>query len=607
VVTNVRTTGCQYGRSFLGTTNGPESNVFFKNESVADVYGVYFFQNPAGTDWPNLNNFYGYLSRSDTGAAWYNSGGDGNWCYGCDIEDNTGYGIEMLSGQGGGFIGGWLEGNGINMVIAPTGNPVPSGYTVQMFGVDAYTSQWTTTCSISTSAPTTLTVGSNAGMALGQAITVQNALIGPASLNTWITAISGTTITLHDPATNTTTGFNCNTANPTGYIQLTGESRNISLGHNELPSPVIDSMTWGLGVFGASLEICSTTNAHNIILEDSGGNTLWTRSCQTGDLISSKGKLSAPVIWDTGLTSGNCVQASTNGLLTTTSGPCGTGSGSGTVTSVTFTGDGVVDSSTPSTAVTTSGTVPATLNTQAANTVFGNFTGSTAAPAFTATTGTGSPVSAINPTLVTPALGTPTSGVATNLTGTAAGLTAGNATLAAGLTGSPNITVGTVAGTSQTMTGSGSFNDVRLGVASTTIDSVSGSNLLIGRTTQPTVAGAGAWDLGIATNGFRRMYASGFISVGTKFTTSGCSVSSTTGGATAGLFTLGANSCTVIITMNGATGLTAPNGWTCNAHDRTTVADIIGGETSSTTTTASIAIPVTVGSTDVISFSCMAF
>jgi hypothetical protein len=55
---------------------------------------------------------------------------------------------------------------------------------------------------------------------------------------------------------------------------------------------------------------------------------------------------------------------------------------SGTVTSVTFTGDGTVLSSTPSSAVTTSGTVTATLNTAAANTILGNDTGSTAAPAY---------------------------------------------------------------------------------------------------------------------------------------------------------------------------------------------------------------------------------
>ena len=50
-------------------------------------------------------------------------------------------------------------------------------------------------------------------------------------------------------------------------------------------------------------------------------------------------------------------------------------------------------------------------------------------------TGTGSLVFATSPTLVTPALGTPASGVATNLTGTASSLTAGNVTTNANLTG----------------------------------------------------------------------------------------------------------------------------------------------------------------------------
>jgi len=50
-------------------------------------------------------------------------------------------------------------------------------------------------------------------------------------------------------------------------------------------------------------------------------------------------------------------------------------------------------------------------------------------------TGTGALVFATSPTFVTPLLGTPTSGVATNLTGTAAGLTAGNVTTNANLTG----------------------------------------------------------------------------------------------------------------------------------------------------------------------------
>ena len=57
------------------------------------------------------------------------------------------------------------------------------------------------------------------------------------------------------------------------------------------------------------------------------------------------------------------------------------------------------------------------------------------ATAVTDETGTGSLVFANSPTLVTPALGTPSALVGTNITGTAAGLTAGNVTTNANLTG----------------------------------------------------------------------------------------------------------------------------------------------------------------------------
>ena len=53
----------------------------------------------------------------------------------------------------------------------------------------------------------------------------------------------------------------------------------------------------------------------------------------------------------------------------------------------------------------------------------------------TSSTGSTNVVLSNSPTLVTPALGTPASGVATNLTGTASGLTAGTVTTNANLTG----------------------------------------------------------------------------------------------------------------------------------------------------------------------------
>lgn len=77
------------------------------------------------------------------------------------------------------------------------------------------------------------------------------------------------------------------------------------------------------------------------------------------------------------VTPNDCVKFLNSWVIQDTGAPCGTGSGSGTVTSVTFTGDGTVLSSTPSSAVTTSGTLTATLATQTANTVLGALTATT--------------------------------------------------------------------------------------------------------------------------------------------------------------------------------------------------------------------------------------
>lgn len=68
-------------------------------------------------------------------------------------------------------------------------------------------------------------------------------------------------------------------------------------------------------------------------------------------------------------------------------------------------------------------------------TFLGTPTSANLATALTDETGSGSAVFATSPTLITPALGTPASGVATNLTGTASGLTAGTVTTNANLTG----------------------------------------------------------------------------------------------------------------------------------------------------------------------------
>jgi hypothetical protein len=100
--------------------------------------------------------------------------------------------------------------------------------------------------------------------------------------------------------------------------------------------------------------------------------------------------------------------------------------------------------------------------------------------------------------------------------------------------------------------------------------------------------------------------ATAHISEGTKFTTSGagCTVSGTTGGATVGSFTTTTTgTCTTTITMNGATGLTAPNGWSCFASDVTS--GVVGAQSGSSATTAQLKIVTTTG--DTVNFGCTGF
>jgi hypothetical protein len=103
-----------------------------------------------------------------------------------------------------------------------------------------------------------------------------------------------------------------------------------------------------------------------------------------------------------------------------------------------------------------------------------------------------------------------------------------------------------------------------------------------------------------------KVKASGYMSVGTKFTTNnGCTDSATAGGATAGTFTVGSTSCTEVITMGDSA--TAPNGWSCTVVDITTLADVTNPhQTTSNATTATI-VTGTVVSGDKIQFSCIGY
>jgi hypothetical protein len=124
----------------------------------------------------------------------------------------------------------------------------------------------------------------------------------------------------------------------------------------------------------------------------------------------------------------------------------GAGGGSGTVTSVTFTGDGTVLSSTPSAAVTTSGTLTAALANAGAGTLLGNPTGASAAPVYT----------------IAPVLGLAGSSVGQI---SFANATSGNVTLqpATGALGANIITVPAVTATLDTSTSALASNRIVLG------------------------------------------------------------------------------------------------------------------------------------------------
>lgn len=101
---------------------------------------------------------------------------------------------------------------------------------------------------------------------------------------------------------------------------------------------------------------------------------------------------------------------------------------------------------------------------------------------------------------------------------------------------------------------------------------------------------------------------------GTQFTyvATGCTPSASAGSATAGSITLAAGPCTsIVITPNGAVGMTAANGWDCDVSDQTTQAAGTWiqrwGQSASTTTTATIPIPSAAGATDKITFHCVPY
>jgi hypothetical protein len=266
---------------------------------------------------------------------------------------------------------------------------------------------------------------------------------------------------------------------------------------------IVDSfgnMRWGTGSSTQDVGACRSSAGVLSVSDGSttcdanGGLAAASLKINGGTPITSASSANSQVV--------TCPAGGTSTQYCGADGAWHTLSSGGTVTSVTFTGDGVLDSSTPGTAVTTSGTVTATIKTQSANTVLaGPATGSAVAPTFRTLVNADIPTTLTGITIngVTPAALSyvdATSSIQTQL-GTKATCIAGTIgsdclTLSSGLVPAANLPTGTSSTQGAVKLGATGGADVYGAAAAITLSSLGAGTAATHASTDFDAAGAAA-------------------------------------------------------------------------------------------------------------------
>ena len=399
------------GISIVNNGSGNPTRITFANTGIYNIQFSSQFQNADnaqhdvniwlrlnGTDVPGSNGLVSIPARKAAGA-----GNQGHviagWNYVLDVVGGQYYELMWMTD----------DHTNVTMEFYAAGSPPPSAASV------------------------ILTVTQQSGIMAGTGITAINSLTGAAQ--TMVSGTSGTDFGIS--SSGTTHSFNLPTASASNrgalsttdwstfnnkVTSLTGTSSRITIA-GTTTVPTVDISTSYVGQATITTVGTISTGVWNgtKVDETHGGTNQSTYT--TGDILyaSAVNTLSKLI-------------AGSNGqVLTLAAGiPSWATPTTGTVTSVSGTANRITSTGGATPVIDISATFEALLG-KVANPLsqFAATTSAQLAGVISDETGSGSLVFATSPTLVTPALGTPSALVGTNITGTASGLTAGNATLAA--------------------------------------------------------------------------------------------------------------------------------------------------------------------------------